>query len=219
VQEKEAKRAAARGGNGRKDHPGASDTLASLVRRHRHACRRAWHRIQHAQSTGRHDRTTALLCAYIMVKLASWKAGPWLMLRTVSTLCCLLARAAVAGVRGGLRAHLPGGVGRPQPDRHHRYGTGSWGLRPAVHPECCCVTVLPFFVLVHWRAIRVSSCLYLSHVYFAGLAASIDIVGVTLGGILGHSICTGAAVLGGRQLATHIQERTVHVSHFPSRPG
>lgn len=49
-------------------------------------------------------------------------------------------------------------------------------------------------------------------VHPAGLAASIDIVGVTLGGILGHSICTGAAVLGGRQLATHIQERTVHVS-------
>jgi Uncharacterized protein family UPF0016 len=40
-------------------------------------------------------------------------------------------------------------------------------------------------------------------------------VGVTLGGILGHSICTGAAVLGGRQLATHIQERTVHVSRLP----
>ncbi len=48
----------------------------------------------------------------------------------------------------------------------------------------------------------------------AGLAASIDIVGVTLGGILGHSICTGAAVLGGRQLATHIQERTVMVRCF-----
>ena len=40
-------------------------------------------------------------------------------------------------------------------------------------------------------------------------------MGVTLGGILGHSICTGAAVLGGRQLATHIQERTVHVSRLP----
>lgn len=41
-------------------------------------------------------------------------------------------------------------------------------------------------------------------------------MGVTLGGILGHSICTGAAVLGGRQLATHIQERTVLVK---LRPG
>eukprot|EP00208_Stichococcus_sp_RCC1054_P004624 CAMPEP_0206134996 /NCGR_PEP_ID=MMETSP1473-20131121/377_1 /ASSEMBLY_ACC=CAM_ASM_001109 /TAXON_ID=1461547 /ORGANISM="Stichococcus sp, Strain RCC1054" /LENGTH=194 /DNA_ID=CAMNT_0053526683 /DNA_START=373 /DNA_END=957 /DNA_ORIENTATION=- len=48
-----------------------------------------------------------------------------------------------------------------------------------------------------------------SQIATIGLAASIDIMGVTLGGILGHSICTGAAVLGGRQLATHIQERTV----------
>jgi Ca2+/H+ antiporter, TMEM165/GDT1 family len=43
----------------------------------------------------------------------------------------------------------------------------------------------------------------------SGLAASIDVVGVTLGGVLGHSLCTGAAVLGGRHLATHIDERTV----------
>ena len=42
-----------------------------------------------------------------------------------------------------------------------------------------------------------------------GLAASTDVYGVTLGGILGHAICTGAAVLGGRQMAAHINERTV----------
>ena len=45
----------------------------------------------------------------------------------------------------------------------------------------------------------------------AGLAASIDVVGVSLGGILGHAICTGAAVLGGRQMAAHIREKTVAV--------
>lgn len=44
-----------------------------------------------------------------------------------------------------------------------------------------------------------------------GLAASVDVLGVTLGGILGHAICTGAAVLGGRHLATHIHERTVGI--------
>jgi hypothetical protein len=44
-----------------------------------------------------------------------------------------------------------------------------------------------------------------------GLAASTDVYGVTLGGILGHALCTGAAVLGGRQLAAHINERTVSV--------
>ncbi len=50
----------------------------------------------------------------------------------------------------------------------------------------------------------------------AGLAASIDVVGVSLGGILGHAICTGAAVLGGRQMAAHIREKTVAVRK--SRP-
>ncbi len=42
-----------------------------------------------------------------------------------------------------------------------------------------------------------------------GLAASSDVVGVTLGGIVGHSICTGAAVLGGRHLASYVDERTM----------
>ena len=44
-----------------------------------------------------------------------------------------------------------------------------------------------------------------------GLAASTDVVGVTLGGILGHAICTGAAVIGGRQLSAHIDERMLSV--------
>jgi len=44
-----------------------------------------------------------------------------------------------------------------------------------------------------------------------GLAASANPVGVTLGGIAGHAICTGAAVVGGRHLAAHINEATVQV--------
>ena len=44
-----------------------------------------------------------------------------------------------------------------------------------------------------------------------GLAAATDVVGVTLGGILGHGLCTGAAVLGGRHLSQHINEKTVSV--------
>lgn len=44
------------------------------------------------------------------------------------------------------------------------------------------------------------------------LAASEDPIGVTIGGIIGHGICTGAAVLGGRHLATHINEKGVAVS-------
>jgi putative Ca2+/H+ antiporter (TMEM165/GDT1 family) len=50
-----------------------------------------------------------------------------------------------------------------------------------------------------------------SQIATIGLAASEDVVGVTLGGILGHMVCTGAAVLGGRHLATHINEKTVGV--------
>jgi putative Ca2+/H+ antiporter (TMEM165/GDT1 family) len=41
------------------------------------------------------------------------------------------------------------------------------------------------------------------------LASTKDAVGVTLGGILGHAICTGMAVIGGKLLATRISERMV----------
>jgi hypothetical protein len=44
------------------------------------------------------------------------------------------------------------------------------------------------------------------------LAASADVVGVIIGSIIGHAACTGAAVLGGKHLAAHIDERTVGVS-------
>ncbi|EFJ42338.1 hypothetical protein VOLCADRAFT_83682 [Volvox carteri f. nagariensis] len=50
-----------------------------------------------------------------------------------------------------------------------------------------------------------------SQIATIGLAASEDVVGVTIGGILGHSACTGAAVIGGRHLATHINEHTVAI--------
>lgn len=48
-----------------------------------------------------------------------------------------------------------------------------------------------------------------SQIATIGLAAASDVLGVTIGGILGHAICTGAAVLGGKHLATHIDERMV----------
>jgi putative Ca2+/H+ antiporter (TMEM165/GDT1 family) len=44
------------------------------------------------------------------------------------------------------------------------------------------------------------------------LAASADVVGVTIGSIVGHAACTAAAVVGGRHLAAHIDEHTVQVS-------
>lgn len=50
-----------------------------------------------------------------------------------------------------------------------------------------------------------------SQIATIGLAAASDVVGVTLGGIVGHALCTGAAVLGGKHLATHIDERLVAI--------
>lgn len=43
------------------------------------------------------------------------------------------------------------------------------------------------------------------------LGAREDVYGVILGGILGHSICTGIAVLGGRMIAQKISVRTVTI--------
>ena len=50
-----------------------------------------------------------------------------------------------------------------------------------------------------------------SQIATIGLAAAEDVVGVTLGGIVGHALCTGAAVVGGRHLAVHIDERLVSI--------
>lgn len=40
----------------------------------------------------------------------------------------------------------------------------------------------------------------------------LDVSGVTLGGVLGHLVCTTAAVMGGRHFATSLSERMVGVS-------
>ena len=44
-----------------------------------------------------------------------------------------------------------------------------------------------------------------SQIATVGLAAASDVLGVTLGGSLGHAACTGVAVLGGRRLADRAQ--------------
>lgn len=50
-----------------------------------------------------------------------------------------------------------------------------------------------------------------SQIATISLAAEHDVIGVTLGGCVGHCICTGVAVLGGRQLAEVIDEKTVNI--------
>ena len=51
-----------------------------------------------------------------------------------------------------------------------------------------------------------------SQIATIGLAASEDPFGVTLGGCLGHAVCTGAAVLGGKHMATRVSERAVAIT-------
>ncbi|CAM9126157.1 unnamed protein product [Phaeothamnion confervicola] len=50
-----------------------------------------------------------------------------------------------------------------------------------------------------------------SQIATIALAAAKDVFGVVLGGVLGHALCTGMAVLGGRMLAARISEKTVHL--------
>lgn len=50
-----------------------------------------------------------------------------------------------------------------------------------------------------------------SQIATIGLAAQLDVVGVIIGSIVGHAACTGAAVLGGKHLAEHIDEKLVGV--------
>lgn len=50
-----------------------------------------------------------------------------------------------------------------------------------------------------------------SQITTISLAASQNVFGVTLGGCLGHFACTGAAVLGGKSLASVIEPRTVNI--------
>mmetsp|Transcript_5539 Transcript_5539/g.16527 ORF Transcript_5539/g.16527 Transcript_5539/m.16527 type:complete len:263 (+) Transcript_5539:122-910(+) len=48
-----------------------------------------------------------------------------------------------------------------------------------------------------------------SQIATIALAAAKNVYGVTLGGILGHTVCTTLAVVGGRLLATRISEKAV----------
>jgi len=50
-----------------------------------------------------------------------------------------------------------------------------------------------------------------SQIVTINLAASANPIGVALGGIVGHSLCTGIAVLGSKALAKRIPERYVAI--------
>jgi Ca2+/H+ antiporter, TMEM165/GDT1 family len=48
-----------------------------------------------------------------------------------------------------------------------------------------------------------------SQIATIALASSKNPIGVTIGGIIGHSVCTASACIGGRMLASNISEKTV----------
>lgn len=48
-----------------------------------------------------------------------------------------------------------------------------------------------------------------SQIATIALAAAKDLAGVTIGGCLGHALCTSIAVMGGKILASRISEATV----------
>merc|ERR1712032_69034 len=48
-----------------------------------------------------------------------------------------------------------------------------------------------------------------SQVATIAMGAARDYVGVTVGGIVGHMLCTGLAIIGGKVLSTKISERQV----------
>jgi putative Ca2+/H+ antiporter (TMEM165/GDT1 family) len=50
-----------------------------------------------------------------------------------------------------------------------------------------------------------------SQIATIALAAHKDLTGVVLGGLLGHALCTGLAVVGGKMLASRISERQVSI--------
>lgn len=46
------------------------------------------------------------------------------------------------------------------------------------------------------------------------LSATENVLGVIVGGVLGHSVCTGIAVIGGRMIAQRISVRTGEHRHI-----
>jgi putative Ca2+/H+ antiporter (TMEM165/GDT1 family) len=64
-------------------------------------------------------------------------------------------------------------------------------------------------ILQAFTMTSVAECGDRSQIATVVLATTKNVVGVTLGGLIGHFICTAMAVIGGKLLASRISERTV----------
>ena len=91
-------------------------------------------------------------------------------------------------------------------------------LEDVESPQMACI-----FIVLHVSTAKHSQCV--SHMSFLGaewgdrsqiatvsLAAVYNPVGVTVGAVVGHMLCTGTAVVGGQLLAMRISQRTVAIA-------
>lgn len=94
-------------------------------------------------------------------------------------------------------------------------GGGKRGLKPA--PSSSGLSAAGDYSGSSWEAVFIQALTMTflaewgdrSQIATIALAAAKDPLGVTIGGCIGHSICTGMAVVGGRMLASRISERSV----------
>ena len=94
-------------------------------------------------------------------------------------------------------------------------GGGKKGLKPA--PSSSGLSAAGDYSGSSWEAVFIQALTMTflaewgdrSQIATIALAAAKDPLGVTIGGCIGHSICTGMAVVGGRMLASRISERSV----------
>ena len=106
-------------------------------------------------------------------------------------LCCQVEEELVTkkdeegGAGGGAQSREHGGGGGPDPNAAFTVLTQAFTLT----------------FLAEWGD--------RSQIATIALAAAKDPIGVTAGGIVGHSCCTGIAVVGGRMLAARISEKAV----------
>jgi putative Ca2+/H+ antiporter (TMEM165/GDT1 family) len=79
-----------------------------------------------------------------------------------------------------------------------KYFTGTTGENIKIFTQTCTLTFL-----AEWGD--------RSQIATVALAASKNVFGVVIGGLIGHALCTGVAVVGGRMLAAKISEKHVAI--------
>eukprot|EP00386_Alphamonas_edax_P007245 GDKI01024060.1.p1 GENE.GDKI01024060.1~~GDKI01024060.1.p1 ORF type:complete len:332 (-),score=101.34 GDKI01024060.1:66-1061(-) len=92
-------------------------------------------------------------------------------------------------------------------------GGSSKDLLPSKRNNTHTVVKQVAFAAVFWQACTLTFVAEWgdrSQIATIALAAAKDPWGVCLGGCIGHAICTGVAVIGGKMLASSISERAVH---------